>query len=144
MKNYTLQLKRFTLAAICLTFIMLQSCSKKIAFQTSPVVPAARGTVKVTKDDNKNYHIAINLINLAEISRVYPDKKMYVVWMVATDNSTKNLGMINSSSGFMSTKLKANFQTNTASKPVKIFITAETDGDTRTPGTSVLLTTNDF
>jgi hypothetical protein len=29
------------------------SCSKKVAFQTSSIVPAARGDVKITKDDNK-------------------------------------------------------------------------------------------
>jgi hypothetical protein len=27
--------------------------SKKVAFQTSSIVPAARGDVKITKDDNK-------------------------------------------------------------------------------------------
>jgi hypothetical protein len=49
------------------------SCSKKVAFQTSSIVPA--GDVKITKDDNKNYLVEIKVENLAEVSRLAHLKK---------------------------------------------------------------------
>jgi hypothetical protein len=38
-------------------------------------VPAARGDVKITKDDNKNYLVEIKVENLAEVSRLRHQKK---------------------------------------------------------------------
>lgn len=55
------------------------SYATKVAFQTSTIVPAVRGDVKVKKNDNKNYLIKIELENLAEVSRLEPSKKAYVV-----------------------------------------------------------------
>lgn len=124
--------------------IPFQSCSKKIEFEKSPVVPAARGVVKVSKNSNKNYIIKIKFDNLAEVDRLNPPKKTYVVWMVTDQKSTKNIGQIKSSSSMMSSKLKADFETATPFKPVKIFITAEDDGNVEYPGTFTILSTNNF
>lgn len=124
--------------------IPIQSCSKKVAFETSQVVPAARGHVKVSKNSNKNYVIKIKFDNLAEVNRLEPPKKMYVIWMITDQKSTINLGQITSSSSMMSSKLKADFETATPYKPVKIFITAEDDGNVEYPGTHTVLTTSNF
>jgi hypothetical protein len=60
-----------------------------------------------------------------------------------TENSgVKNIGQINSSTGFLSSKLKASFKTVSSFKPTKVFITAEDDGNTQIPGMYVELTTN--
>jgi hypothetical protein len=69
---------------------------------------------------------------------------MYVVWMETADNVTKNIGQINSSTGFLSNKLKASFETVSSTKPTKIFLTAEDDAGIQYPGTQMVLTTNDF
>jgi hypothetical protein len=122
----------------------LNSCAKKVSFQTSTVVPAAEGSVKLTKDNNKNYGIRIYLANLAEPNRLQPSKSSYVVWMETDENSTKNMGQINTSTGFMSNKLKASFETVSPVKPTKIFITAEDDPGVQYPGTQVVLTTESF
>lgn len=132
-----------TVTAASLLFFV-SSCSRKISFQTSTVVPAAQGTVKVTKDENKNYKIRISLTNLAEPERLQPSKNTYVVWMEADNNSTKNIGQINSSTGFLSSQLKASFETVSSFKPVKIFITAENDANIQYPGTQVVLSTTNF
>ena len=124
--------------------IPFQSCSKKIEFEKSPVVPAARGVVKISKNSNKNYIIKIKFDNLAEVDRLNPPKKTYVVWMVTDQKSTKNIGQIKSSSSMMSSKLKADFETATPFKPVKIFITAEDDGNVEYPGMYTVLSTNNF
>lgn len=120
------------------------SCSTKASFQTSSVVPAAKGTVKVKKDKNKNYRIKISISNLAEPKRLEPPKNTYVIWMETKDNGIKNIGQINSSTGFLSNKLKASFETVSSFKPVKIFLTAEDDGNIQTPGMQVVLSTNNF
>jgi hypothetical protein len=120
------------------------SCARKISFLTSSIVPAAEGTVKVNKDKNKNYHIQISLSNLAEPNRLQPSKNTYVVWMETNDNAVKNIGQINTSTGFLSKKLKASFETVTPVKPTKIFLTAEDDANVQYPGMQVVLTTNNF
>jgi hypothetical protein len=125
-------------------FLSLNSCAKKISFQTSPVVPAARGTVKVKKDDNKNYSIKINLLNLAEAKRLPTSEKTYVVWMESNQQAVKNLGQLNSGRSMLSKKLKASFETVSAVKPTKIFITAEDNSSVQYPGNELILTTNGF
>lgn len=131
-------------ATAAMMLLYCSSCARKISFQTSSVVPAAEGQVKLTKDGNKNYKIKIAISNLAEPERLQPAKKTYVVWMQTADNGTKNIGQINSSTEFLSGKLKAAFETVTAFKPVKIFITAEDDASIQYPGIQVILSTNNF
>ena len=122
----------------------MQSCSKKVQFENSPVVPAARGDVKISKNSNKNYVIKIKFDNLAEVDRLDPPKKTYVIWMVTDQQSTKNIGQIKSGSSMMSSKLKADFETATPFKPVKIFVTAEDDGNVEYPGMYTILSTSNF
>ncbi|MDQ3141925.1 MAG: hypothetical protein M3Q56_06720 [Bacteroidota bacterium] len=145
----TLRLKRMgreILIGIWVLLVMfsINSCSKKINFLTSSIVPAARGHVTVNKDKNQNYVIDMQLSNLAEVGRLTPSKQTYVVWMVTDQDMTKNIGQINSSSSLLSKTLKASFETVTSVKPSKIFITAEDDATTQYPGTQVVLTTNKF
>jgi hypothetical protein len=118
--------------------------AKKVGFLSSSVVPAARGYVKVKRDNNKNYIICVHISNLAEINRLQPSKQAYVVWMVTDHEITENTGQINSSTTFLSTKLKASFTKVSSSKPIKIFITAENDPATQTPTEQVILTTDRF
>ncbi|RYY01099.1 MAG: hypothetical protein EOO53_19795 [Gammaproteobacteria bacterium] len=130
-----------TLLVIAIAFT---SCASKLRFNTSSVVPAAEGTVKVKKDDNNNYNIKISLSNLAAPDRLQPSKKMYIVWMEADDQVNKNIGQINTSTGFLSGKLKADFETVSATKPIRIFITAEDDANVQYPDSRVVLSTNQF
>ncbi|MCW3091562.1 MAG: hypothetical protein JWP81_2631 [Ferruginibacter sp.] len=141
-----LPLARNSLYTIMIMFLLLSvvSCARKISFLTSSVVPAARGTVKVKKDDNKNYAIRIQLVNLAEPKRLQPSKATYVVWMESSGQPIKNIGQINSSSGLFSSTLKGSFETVSTFKPTKIFITAEDDPEIRYPGSQVVLSTDYF
>ncbi len=120
------------------------SCAKKVSFLTSSVVPAARGYVKVKRDNNKNYVIQIQVEYLAEVSRLQPTMQTYVVWMVTDREITKNIGRLNSSTKHFSNKLTASFETVSSFKPIKIFITAEVDESAQTPGEQVVLSTDKF
>jgi hypothetical protein len=124
--------------------VTISSCAKKINFQTSTVVPAARGTVKVKKDNNSNYVINIDLFNLAEAKRLASNEQTYVVWMESGNRAVKNLGQINSSTKMFSKKLKASFEAVSSVKPTKIFITAENNSSVEYPGNELILTTSGF
>jgi len=118
--------------------------AKKVDFLSSSIVPAARGYVKVKRDINENYLIQAKISNLAEVNRLQPSKQTYVVWMITDREITVSIGQIISSTTFLSTKLKASFKKVSASKPIKIFITAEEDAITQTPNEQVILTTDRF
>jgi hypothetical protein len=147
MKKIKLNLisKKILMALLVLmTAMSYTSCAKKVAFQTSTVVPAARGDVKIKKDDNKNYVIQIELEDLAEVSRLDPPKKAYVVWMETENSMVKNIGQIKSDSNFLSSKLKASFETVTPVKPSRIYITAEDNADVQLQGDQLIMETNKF
>ena len=73
---------------------VVSTCTSKLTFLTSTVVPAARGTVKVNMDANKNHTVDLALTNLAEPERLTPPKKLYMVWMETDQGLDKNLGQI--------------------------------------------------
>lgn len=114
------------------------ACSKKIVFLPSSIVPAAEGYVQVKKDGNENYAITLKISNLAEVEKMQPQKKTYVVWMETDRGLTRNIGQVVSSRN-----LKADFETVTSFRPVKIFLTAEDNENVQYPG-NVVLTTAKF
>src|SRR6185369_9427285 len=117
-KNLNIPAKNILLGLLVIIMIFsFQSCSTKVAFQNSSVVPGADGFVKVKKDNNSNYAIRIELSNLADPNRLEPTKKAYVVWMETSSEATKNIGRINSSTGLLSKRMKANFETVSSIKP---------------------------
>lgn len=145
MKSVHLKTNHFFLGMLAFVLLSITSaCSRKANFQTSVVVPAARGSVKVKKDKNHNHQISVNLFNLAEPERLQPPKKTYVVWMVTDENMTKNLGQIHMGTKLFSKTLKGSFTTQSSFKPVKIFITAEDEADIQYPGMFTVLSTNNF
>ena len=139
--NFSIGIKQIVLIAILSLFALtVTSCSKKIMFQTSSVVPAARGEVKVKKDKNDNFHIELELSYLAEPERLSPAKSTYVVWLVSDESDTPtNIGQVVSTS-----KLKVKFETVSSSKPKRIFVTAEDDASIQYPGNMVVLETDNF
>lgn len=142
MKTDKFSFLKLSILPVILAFALIfSSCARKMSFGVSSVVPAAQGTVKVKTDKNKNYSINIKIKNLAPADRLTPSKKTYVVWMVTTENVTKNIGQLKSSSKFLSKNLKASLSTVTALKPDYFFITGEDDAQTLYPGFPVVLTT---
>jgi hypothetical protein len=115
------------------------SCSNKTTFLTSTVVPAAEGTIQWKKDSNDNYVITLKMVNLAEVERLQPPKKAYVVWMENKEGRAKNLGQINSSHETFTKKLKASFETVSSFKPTKVFITAEDEANVEYPSSMIVL-----
>lgn len=127
-----------------LPFVLFYPAQKKSVFLTSATVPAARGTVKVTRDQNKNYVIQLDLLNLSEVERLNPSRKVYVVWMVSEKDITINLGQVISTARGVAQKLKVSFKTTSAFKPAKIFITAEEDASVQYPYGEMVMSTDKF
>lgn len=125
-------------------FILLSACSQKVNFNTSTIVPAAEGVVKIKKDDNKNRSIDIKIKNLAEPERLQMPKSVYVVWMVTEDEGVKNIGQLISSKSMFSSQLEGTLKTVTPFTPKRIFITAEDTSDISFPGSYVILETKSF
>jgi hypothetical protein len=115
------------------------SCSNKTTFLTSTVVPAAERTIQWKKDSNDNYVIMLKMVNLAEVERLQPPKKAYVVWMENNEGRAKNLGQINSIHETFTMKLKASFETVSSFKPTKVFITAEDEANVEYPSSMIVL-----
>ncbi len=132
------------LLSFFIVLISCVSCSRKISFATSTVVPAAEGTVKVKKDNNNNYAIKVDVRNLAEPNRLPQPQNVYVVWIETERNGTQNLGQLNTSSGLFSNALKASLETVTAYKPIRLFITGENEANVTYPGNYVVLNTTTF
>lgn len=133
-----------TLIFLSTLLLFTASCSKSVRFATSQVVPSAEGSVKLTKDDNNNKLLVMKVRNLVDPSRLTPPRKVYVVWMQTKNEGNKNLGKLVSSEAYFSTERNAKFSTVTPFTPVKVFITAEDQADVQNPGTTTVLSTDEF
>jgi len=137
-------LKAFFLGIVVLTFLRSGAQAQKVYFKASTVVPAAEGTVKVSTNKDKGYNVDINIFHLAGPQRLQPTARTYIVWMDTEQNSTKNLGEMQSKDGFLSNTLKASLKTTTPFKPTRIFVTAEDVAAVSNPHGQQVLTTRTF
>ena len=143
-----------------LVMLSFYSCAKKTAAsaksetpvivapaETEPIVipPENKGQVEIKRDINSNYVIQINLRGLEAVNKLDPDsKKAFIVWMNADKQKAKNLGQINSNTGWLSDKSKASFEATSPFKPTKIYITEEEDVMVKIPGKIILWSTGKF
>lgn len=126
-----------TIVTVLVTIIALNSCTPKLTFVTSAIVPAATGAVHVKKDKNKNYVINLNVQNLAAPNNLNPSRNTYLVWMESSENSAKKLGQLMPTGK----SLKATLTTSAIHEPRAVFITAEDNVDAQFPVGQVILTT---
>lgn len=124
------------LVVVSMIMISMASCSKKVDFLNSAMVPSARGDVKVREDKNDNYIIDVDVKHLAEAERLQNPKDVYVVWIETSRNGTQNLGRLK-----LSNDLRGNLKTVTPYMPTRIFITAESMADIQYPGDDIVLET---
>ena len=129
-------------ATLLLSIMIFAGCSNKVVFNTSRVVPAAEGYVKITKDDNGNKVVNIEIKRLTQPTRLQPSRDLYVVWMETKDNGLKNIGQLRTNSSFFSSELKSSFSTITPFNPSKVFITAEDDANIIRPSGVTVLSTD--
>jgi hypothetical protein len=101
-------------------------------------------TMQIKRDAAGNYVIQLLLKDLQPVKLMKPVKEGYVVWMVNESNVTTNIGTIEGANTWTDKKDKVNFEATSAVKPVKLFITAETNLAAEKPGTQVVWSTRNF
>jgi len=141
MKTSTNHLRNVTLTFLTFSVVLFfVSCSNKITFEKSAVVPSAEGTVNLKQDGNNNYTVDLSLMRLADPSRLTPSKEAYFVWMETAENGVQNIGQLKTSSGPFSKSLKSSLKTVTPFKPTGFFVTAEESTSVQYPGLVVMRT----
>lgn len=143
-QNMLFPRRLLSFGALTLSVFLMFSCSKKINFSQSIIVPSASGSVKIKTDKNKNYVLRLHVINMARPNNLPIPANSYVVWMESSDFQSKNLGQLKISNNFIQKVLKGSLQAVTSSKPTRIFITAENDAAASYPTGQVILTTPSF
>jgi hypothetical protein len=131
----------YSVTTALLLLLALESCTPKMSFLDSSIVPSATGDVNVKRDRNNNYAIRIRIANLAEPQKLDPPKNTYIVWMESGRESAKKIGQITTSSGLFSKALKAELNATETEKPDRVFITAENDANVQYPDGPTVLTT---
>ena len=137
-------LKLSLLALVTTICLSAYSQKKKVPFLNSTIVPGAEGTVKVKKDKNGNYHMEVDVENLANSKQLTPPKNTYVVWIETKESGIKNIGQVTSSGSLLSKTKKASITTVSPTKPTRIFFTAEDSPNVETPAELIVLTTATF
>lgn len=132
-------MKNYMILLLLISMSIMVSCSKKVAFQRSDVVPAAEADIKVDTDKNGNYELEITVENLAHPGNLNPAKETYVVWMESKDYRVYNLGELK-----VSDNLKGSLTAVTPHEPDKVYITAEDNASETRPGNQVILTSSRF
>jgi hypothetical protein len=132
---------------LCVLIIMVlffSSCARKMMFTKSVVVPSASGWVKVKKDHNGNYSINLSVRDLPAPGKLVPPREYYITWNQTAKNGIMNIGQLNTSRSMWAKGYKASMNTTSTFKPRRIFISAEDNKTVNSPGTQIVLTTEDF
>lgn len=129
----------FKVLSFVFAAVLISACSSNIVFPTSEVVPAAEAVLKIDENKSNNYELQLEVQNLAEPERLTPPRRNYVVWMVTKKHGTINIGNLK-----VNRKNKAELETVTPYKPIRVFITAEDGDKVVLPSTQVVLDSGEF
>lgn len=105
-----------------------------------PPVPEKDGMV-IKRDKDGNFVIQLVMVDLEAVKLMKPVKEGYVVWMTNDANVASNIGTVEGANTWNNKKDVTRFEAVSAVKPVKVFVTAETDLKTKTPGKQVVWST---
>jgi hypothetical protein len=94
--------------------------AKDFPLTASPSVPAAKGKVEVSKDQNSNRTVKLEVQHLAKPSTLTPAQTNYVVWVQARGRDPENKGQL-----VVNDKLEGKLETTTQYEAFDIFVTGE-------------------
>jgi hypothetical protein len=114
-------------------------CAQKVAVRRSPDVPAAQAEAKITRTDNNNTRIELEVQHLAPPHNLTPRKSVYVVWAQAPQGRTINLGQM-----IVGQDRASEFVGLTPLYEFRILVTAEKQPTAATPSNQVVLSTDVF
>jgi hypothetical protein len=100
--------------------LLMFGCAQRVALRNAPGVPAAVGEAKITRDQNKNAIVDLQIQHLAPSENLQPPKKMYVVWSQAPDGKNINLGQLT-----VGSDRRGTLKSPTPMQVFRIIVTAE-------------------
>ena len=110
--------------------------AKNYHMTSTSIVPAAAGEINVDKEKDGNIQVHVEVEHLAKPGKLTPPANTYVVWLQEADSQPHSLGQLK-----VGDDLKGELKASTPLNNFKVFITAETDSQTRTPSDQVVLRT---
>lgn len=136
-----MKIHRFMIAMLIVTVLAALSCAgpRRLRLTSSPDIPAAQSTVKVSTTDNGNTKIDLVVEHLASPERVNPGATVYVVWARGNEAGAQpvNLGALK-----VDDDLKGGISAVTPLRSFELYITAEPSQMNTTPtGKTLLYTT---
>ena len=133
-----MQLRFFAVLTCCV--VLGAGCAvQKVAFQASPLQPAADAMVKVRMDRNQNTLVELKLKHVAPAEMLWPPKSVYVVWAEDTDGGILQLGQLR-----VNKKREASFKGTTVLERFRLVITAEDEPRPEEPSQPHMLATEFF
>jgi hypothetical protein len=126
----------YRLALLCGVVLAVATIgwAKTYHMTAAKTVPAAVGEVNVAKEKNGNIRVDVKVKHLAKPGNLTPPANTYVVWLQQEGSQPQSQGELK-----VENDLDGELKTTTPLKNFNVFITAETDSQTKTPSDQVVL-----
>jgi hypothetical protein len=108
--------------------------AKTYHMTASTTVPGASAELNVGKEKNGNLQIELKVDHLAQPGRLTPSASTYVVWLQQEGSQAQSQGELK-----VGSDLKGELRTATPLRDFNVFVTAETDSQTKSPSDQVVL-----
>jgi hypothetical protein len=125
-----------TILLVALLALGTRVWATKFTLTASTKVPSASGEVNTDTDNNGNTKVDIKVQNLARPGNLTPPATAYTVWFQQEGSAPQNEGELR-----VGKDLKGQLKTTTQWKNFDVFITAESDPNTKTPSGDTVLRT---
>jgi hypothetical protein len=112
-------------------------CAQKVALRNSPDVPAAIGEARITRDENKNAVVEVDIQHLAPSDNLKPPKKAYAVWAQSPDGKNMNLGQL-----AVGSDRRGRLKSTTPMQVFRIIVTAEDTPTATFPSPWIVFSSN--
>lgn len=127
--------RQLTLLACLLAFgLVYMAAASDVRLTADPSVPAAAGKAHVSKDNNGNLRLKLEVEHLAKAGALTPARQNYVVWVQPRGKEPQNEGILK-----VSNDLKGSFEGTVPREDFEVFVTAEDNPATQTPSEPKLL-----
>jgi hypothetical protein len=138
----TTNLKRMGIAGALMGALAFGGCGtmrtseQTWTMNTTDVIPAAVGKVKVAKEKDGNTKVKVEVSHLAQPDTVFNDASTYVVWLKPEAGTAQNVGVLS-----LDKDLKGQLETKTAFKDFQVIVTAERDSNVTSPSQQSVMNT---
>jgi hypothetical protein len=129
--------KLMTLGLISAVTMLGLGCAQKVALRNSPDVPAAVGEAKITRDENKNSVVEVDIQHLVPPDTLKPPKKVYGAWAQSPDGKNMNLGQLK-----VGEDRRARLKATTPMQRFRIIVTAEDTPTATFPSPNIVFSSN--